>query len=400
MKKIYTLALLLSLAIGLQAQTHVRVWQGGESNRMTFSEVGNMVFNGSTVTIAGQTYSLSAIDSIIVVPEITVTYNGASASVDIPASVAADVTASVSGAHVTLTNTNVSNEVEVVLSGSSTDGSLTYVGSYKCTIQLNGLDLTSQTGSPLDIQCGKRVSLELPSGTVNTLADAASGTQDACLYCKGHLEIEGGGTLNLTGNARHALKTKEYLQLKKSTGTINILKAASDGIHAGQYFLMNGGTVKIDANTLGDGIQAEITNDPTEEMNGQMLIKGGTITIEVAGEDCEGLKADSLITISGGTINITASGNGSRGIETDTNIIISENDATTAITVAATGGLCTNTEHTDDPHRCMGIKADGNLTVTGGTITVTNTGKKSRGIRVGSYTKTGGTVTATISYSS
>lgn len=399
MKKILILALLLTLALGMQAQSHVRVWQGGESKRLTLAQVGDMTFSGSTITLGGQTYNLSTIDSIIVVPEVTVAYNGSSATVNIPASVAADVTATVNGAHVTLNNTNVSNEVEVVLNGSSTNGSLTYVGSYKCTIQLNGLDLTSQTGSPLDIQCGKRVALVLPSGTVNSLTDAASGTQDACLYCRGHLEIEGAGTLNITGNARHGIKTKEYLQLKKSTGTLNILKAASDGIHAGQYFLMGGGQVNIDRNTLGDGIQAEITNDPTEEMNGQMLIKGGTIQIEVAGEDCEGLKADSLITISGGTIHITASGNGSRGIKTSTDMIISDTDATTTITVAATGGVCTNPDHTADPHRCMGIKVDGKLTVTGGTTTVTNTGTKSRGIRVGSYTKTGGTVTGSLTYS-
>jgi len=41
------------------------------------------------------------------------------------------------------------------------------------------------------------------------------------------------------------------------------------------------------------------------------------------------------------------------------------------------------------------MKIDGDLTINGGTVTVTNTGSKSRGIKVaGTYTKNGGTVSA------
>ncbi len=415
MKKIYTFIITALACISLQAQTHVRVWQSGESNRMKIANVGDMAFSNGTITLKGTAYDISTIDSIIVVPEITVAYSGSSATVSVPDAIASDITVEQSGAHVTITNTNVSNEIEVVLSGTSTDGSLTYNGSYKCTIQLNDLSLTSTTGSPLNILCGKRVALELADGTTNTLVDAASGSQKACLYCKGHLEIEDGGTLNITGNTKHGIATKEYLQLKKSTGSINIVSAAGDGIHAGQYFLMNGGAVTMDSNTIGDGIQVETCTydsidtstgdtlevvDPDKEDNGRITINGGTITLDINSEDCKGIKCDSLVTINGGTITINAIGNGSRGIQTDGNMTINETDSTvpTTITIAAKGGLCTQAACSSDPHRCMGIKVDGNLTVTGGTTTVTNTGTKSRGIKVGGYTKTGGTVNANIKY--
>ena len=406
MKKLFLLWTLLSIIQTAGAQTQMRIWQGDISTRAAFADAETMPYasSGTTITIAGTTYQTSDIDSITIVHQVSVVYNGTSATVTIPAAVAADVTAEIDGAYVTITNTNVSNEIEFILSGSSTDGSFTYNGSYKTTIRLNGVSLTSNQGAAIDIQCGKRVSVVLEDGTENTLADYASGAQKAAFYCKGHVEMEGSGTLNVTGNLTHAIKTKEYLQLKKSTGTINIVGAASDAIHVGQYYQQNGGTVNITSTTQADGIQVEvltldddITPDPDEENNGQVIIKGGNINIEVSHEDCKGIKCDSLVTISGGTFVITASGNGSRGIQTAGNMVIGEEDNTTSITIKATGGLCTAEEDELDPHRCMGMKIDGNLTINAGTITVTNTGNKSRGIKVGgTYTKNGGTVTANI----
>ena len=400
---LYTILLLISLS--LQAQTKMRIWQAGENTKLALTDAGDMTFNGSSLTIAGQSYALSAIDSIVIVPQVTVTYEGNTASVSIPPSVAKDVTAEVNGADVTITNRNVSNECEFLLSGNSTNGSLTYYGEYKATFILDGLDLTSTTGSPFNIQCGKRIGLELKAGTSSHLSDAANGIQKACLYCRGHLEIEGNGNLFVTGNRNHGISSKEYMQLKKTTGQITILKAANDAVHAGQYFQMNGGTLTYDSNTASDGIQVEtlmlddgITPDPTEEMNGQIIIKGGTIRGTIVSQDCKGIKCDSTITISGGDIQLTAQGNGSRGIQTDGNMTISEAvGSTTLIDIKATGARCTLEECAEDPHRCMGIKVEGNLTITGGTTNVVNTGSKSRGIKVdGTYTKTGGTVNATI----
>ena len=405
MKKTLLLLAALVVVLNAAAQSQVRLWQGGESTRLDISALGNIVFgsDGSTMTINGTTYQTAAIDSITPIHQVIVTYADGTASVQVPAAVAADITTQVSGAHVVLTNTNVSNEVEFVLSGSASDGSFTYNGQYKATLRLAGLSLTSQQGAAIDIQCGKRIGLVLEDGTDNTLSDYAQGTQKACFNCKGHLEVEGSGTLNVSGNLSHAIKTKEYLQLKKSTGTINILAAVGDGIHVGQYYQQNGGTVNITSTTQSDGIQAEvvtldddITPDPSKELNGQLFVKGGTLNIEITHEDCKAIKADSLVTISGGTFVIKASGNGSRGIQTDGSMIIGEEDATTSITINATGALCTNEDHEDDPHRCMGMKIDGNLTVNAGTVTVTNTGTKSRGIKCTTYTKNGGTVTANL----
>lgn len=400
-KYILTLAaVLITLTASAQQKLYLCFSNGYDTVE---AEEINVSYSDNTVTINGTSYDISTLDSISfskptnlsALTMVTITYNGTSASVTVPSSISG-VTYTVSGADVVITSTNTSDEITYEATGSSTNGSLIINGEYKLTLRLNGLDLTS-TGvfAPINIKNGKRNALILVDGTINSLTDSANDTISAPLHTKGHLEIDGLGTLNITGNHKHGISTKEYLQIKSTAGTINILSTVSDGIHAGQYFQMNGGTVNI-ANTGGDGIQAEVTDDTTDENNGEMIIKGGTINATMAEEDTKAMKADADITISGGTITLYANGNGSRGIQTDTNITIGEDDTTTTIYIEANGGLCTAEEDAEDPHRCMGMKADDTVTINAGTITVKNNGTKSRGIRCGTYVKNGGTVSATV----
>lgn len=394
----------LASVVTASAQQYMRIWQAGNDTRVALQDITYSA-DGSILQVAGKQYTTASIDSITMVHVITVSYKGEQATVD--TGNAPGVTYTVDGANVNIVSTNVAQELETVLQGQSNNGSLTYTGPLKCKFTLNGLNLTSTQGAAIDIQCGKRVDLILADGTQNTLTDAVGGLQKAALYCKGHLEVEGSGSLTVSGNARHAIASKEYLQLKKSTGNIIIQKAAGDAIHVGQYLLMNGGNITIDENTACDGIQVEtmllddnLTPDPSKEDNGKIFIKGGTINAVIAHEDFKGIKNDEGdVFISGGTINIKANGNGSRGIQTDGNMTISAESGATNIRIEANGARCTAAEDASDPHRCMGIKVEKNLTVTGGTTTVTNTGKKARGIKVnGTYTKRGGTVNATVVY--
>lgn len=394
----------LASVVAASAQQYMRIWQAGNDTRVALQDITYSA-DGSILQVAGKQYTTASIDSITMVHVITVSYKGEQATVD--TGNAPGVTYTVDGANVNIVSTNVAQELETVLQGQSNNGSLTYTGPLKCKFTLNGLNLTSTQGAAIDIQCGKRVDLILADGTQNTLTDAVGGLQKAALYCKGHLEVEGSGSLTVSGNARHAIASKEYLQLKKSTGNIIIQKAAGDAIHVGQYLLMNGGNITIDENTACDGIQVEtmllddnLTPDPSKEDNGKIFIKGGTINAVIAHEDFKGIKNDEGdVFISGGTINIKANGNGSRGIQTDGNMTISAESGATNIRIEANGARCTAAEDASDPHRCMGIKVEKNLTVTGGTTTVTNTGKKARGIKVnGTYTKRGGTVNATVVY--
>ena len=337
--------------------------------------------------------------------DVTIAYAGNTATVSIPEELAEEVVCtSGNSSNVVITNSNTFNEVTYKVSGSSTAGSLTITQGYKMKVQLNGVNLTSTTGAAVNIQCGKRIDVIMQSGSTNSFTDYAGGTQKACFYTKGHVELSGAGTLNVTGNRNHAIASKEYFQVKKTVKAINILKAANDAIHCGQYFQMNGGTLTIDENTANDGIQVEYKTDDNDEIiedvenTGLAIIKGGTFNITLNNnQDAKGIKTEGGIDISGGTFLINAVSKGSRGMQTDGNMNISQNNATTDIKIYAKGGPCTLEEDEDDPHKCMGIKVDGNLTITGGTVTVIQSGSKSKGIKVkGAYTKTGGTVNGVV----
>ena len=398
MKTIFSLLLLLATCTMVSAQEYMRIWQNGENVKVPLSEV-TFAEDGASFTAEGQTYQTSQVDSITFVHIITVTWDGAQANVEKGNVLGVDC--SVEGADVVITSTNIHNELEFVLQGASTNGSLTYNGTYKCKFYLNGLSLTSQKGAALDILCGKRIDLILNEGTDNVLADAPNGTQKAAFYCKGHLEVEGGGSLTVTGKARHGICTKEYLEIKKSTGSITVNGAESDGIHVGQYFLMKGGTVTV-SGQKGDGIQTEIltldddvTPNPDKEFNGQIFIHGGTLNVTVATDDKKGIKSADKMTVTGGTFTILASGKGSKGISVARHLLINEDDNTTVIQIRATGGVYED-EETEEESRCMGIKVTQNMAVTAGKIMVSNTGSKSRGIKVDGlyYQADGATVSA------
>lgn len=393
MKNLYVSLLLLLTPCLLplaNAQEQVRVWKQGDSKRFTTSEL-TFENDGASLVVGDSVYAPLEIDSITVVHTVTVTFAGDTAYVNLGH--APNVTDTIKGAHVNIVSTNTKSELEFVVQGESTHGSLTYDGPLKCKFYLNGLNLKSDKGAAIDIQCGKRVDLILNEGTENVLADVAGGEQKAALYCKGHLEVSGSGSLTVTGNTKHAIASKEYMELKKSTGSITVKKAVSDAMHVGQYFLMSGGTLTI-SGQKGDGLQVEtmtldddVTPNPDKENNGMMFIRGGKLNITVDEDVTKGIKVPGNLTVSGGEFTIVANGDGSRGIQVAGNMLVNEDNNTTLMQIRALGTTYED-EETEEDSRCMGIKVKGNLTVNAGTIQVANKGKYSYGIKVdGVYTK-------------
>lgn len=395
MKKIL-LSTILTLASTAMFAQSVYICKGGDYTKVDITEGLEIKL---TEGIDSITFYEPQFEKVV-----TIAYNGTSATVTIPSFISGVTCSSGTSADVVLTSTNTKDEITYKVSGTSTNGSLVINGEYKMTVELNGVSLTSQKGGAIDIKCGKRIAFVMAEGSTNTLVDAANGSQKACLYSKGHIELSGAGTLNVTGNANHAIATKEYFQVKKSVKAINIEKAANDAIHVGQYFQMNGGELNITKTTANDGIQVDYKTDDfgkiieDEDNTGEVLIKGGTLNITIdANEDSKGIKTEGDIIISGGTFNINANSNGSRGMQADGDMVINEDDNTTNITINAAGGKCTLIDDKSDPHKCMGIKIDGDMTVNAGTISVIQTGEKTKGIKVGGrYTNNGGTVNASV----
>ena len=370
------------MALGLLALSAAEIdglyfWRNGTYTRF---DVGELLFGNNKVTVGETTFDVLNVDSItfknpdgmgdFVTDTVYISFAGQTATVT-PENVVG-ITSVVDGAYVSLTNENTDREMTFVLSGESESGSFTYNGSLKACIQLDGVSLKSQKGAALDIKCGKRIALELLEGTSSYLEDCTDSLgQKAALYCKGHLEVSKPGTLTVKGNYTHAIKTKEYMLIKSTTGGITVTGAEGDGIHAGQYFKMNGSSVTI-SGVKGDGIQAEATGEG-DDFDGQCMLRGGTIDVTVTERSSDGIKSDSLLAITGGTITINTSGDGSKGIKSKTDISIAAGD----ITVNQSGQYIVEN---NDPGYVVAIKAGGDLDISGGTIHVTSNAEAGKGL--------------------
>lgn len=385
MKKIITLLAAVLLCIGAMAQT-LNVAIGNVTYKFPATQTGEMTYaDGSTLTIMGKVFAIDEISGITIDNSavadgtISVDYDGASAQVIVAGNIAKYVTPAVEGAHVSIAQSeDLAQEITYTLSGSSADGEFYTSGAYKATIELNGLNLTNATpvysGAAVHVQNSKRIKVKVITGTTNWLTDASSGSQKGCLYIKGHAEFAQYGTLNVVGNVKHAIKTGEYCTVKNAT--LNVTSAVGDGISCNQYFLIESGNINIEG-TDDDGIQCDLegtnstgeTTDHEDEDTGNIYIQGGNITINCPGIAAKGIKAAGDIFISGGNIDVTTTGKGmwdtedletkaACGISADGNITIS--GGTSKMKSTGSGG--------------KGMKCDGVLTVTDGTLDIVTTG--------------------------
>ena len=264
------------------------------------------------------TLSMSAIEDNTV----EVIFNGTSATVNIANNISSYVTnQSGSSSHVKLVQSdsfsginasadNEDGEIIYVLSGSTTNGEFYLEGAFKCTVELSGVSITNPSGPAINVQNGKRVSVSIKKSTTNTLTDGANEDYNGAFHSKGHTKFKGKGTLNVVGNSKHGIYSKEYLEIKNCN--INITKAVKDGIHCKEYFFMESGNVSI-SGAGDDGIQVELSGNAStgampqheDEDSGNFYMANGTLTIS----DYEGkaIVADGTITYSGGTQNFDTS---------------------------------------------------------------------------------------------
>lgn len=375
---------------------------------------------------------------------VVVTYNDVEADVVIAGNIAHYVNATVSGSKVNIVQSDevddTVGEITYLLTGNSSDGSFTANGSYKSTLRLEGLDLVCTDGAAIEIKNGKRLKVSIAEGTENTLGDDASGSQKGCLSCTGHIEFVGKGILNISGAKSHAIYAKEYVTMKNCT--INVRASVKDGVNCNQYFSLNSGILNLEG--IGDdGIQVSYKDSENreEEDTGAFLMSGGQINVTVTADaakaiKCEGdmtltggkitasvsgggvwdseklktkgascLSADGNIRIDGITLVLNATGSGGKGINTDGTLTVASGD----ISIGTTGGIFAyvngktydnytgNTDNLDSDQKssAKGIKADGNITINGGSINVVTTGNGSEGIESKSeFTINSGTIVA------
>ncbi len=257
---------------------------------------------------------------------ITVTYSGSTASItgDHYGYV------STSGANVTVNNTGTENII-YKLTGSSTKGSFKLYSSKKQAILLDGLTLANPDGAAINNQSGKRTFVMVEGA--NNLSDgssAAYSTSDdedmkGVLFSEGQLVFSGSGSLTVTANnkqSKSAIVSDDYVRV------------------------MGNPTIKVTSgSSAGHGIRGKE----------YVQITSGELSVATSAAMKKGIGSDDYVLVEGGKTDI----NVSSGVAYDSD---------------------------DSEYKgSAGIKADNYFAMTGGSVTIKNTGAGGKGVSAGSY---------------
>jgi uncharacterized repeat protein (TIGR02543 family) len=312
-------------------------------------------------------------------------------------------THTVNGEHVTLNMShfysNNSRLYNIILAGTAQNGSLTVNADpgYRTTLYLNGADITNLSGPAVNIQVGKRTDVHLVgscdkrnklNGKGNDTPEGAPQAKGA-FFSEGALVFSGSGSLEVRSADKHAVVSDEFIEIE--SGNIIIYESKSDGIHANERITIKGGKLQIKCE--GDAIQNERRTAGKSELC-PITVSGGKITIRTTGPKGHGIVSDSNdVVISGDAtdINITLTGNGSKGIRSHGSVKIGGG----AIYLEAYGA---RESLTNDTSSAAGIKADADVEISRGIITIKSerANENGKGLNIdGNLTITGGTTKIT-----
>ena len=258
---------------------------------------------------------------------VSISLSGVTATITSP--VGAGVVITQSGADLVIRST-VDN-VEYTVTGTTTNGSLRIYSDFRFKLTLNNASITNDDGPAINIQSEKTAFIVLAAGSTNTLIDGATykkiGTEDAkgTVFSEGQLVFSGTGSVQITGNNKHGIVSDDHIRIR--SGNVTVLKAKGDGIHANDYFVVDGGIVNITATD--DGLQVEqgfvVFNNGNTTINADdkgitvdytgtdplivpyVNINGGALTVTSVGE---ALESKAAVTINKGDIKLTAQDDG------------------------------------------------------------------------------------------
>jgi hypothetical protein len=310
---------------------------------------------------------------------VTIQFNGSVATISNPYEA--------SGVSITATRADVSvvsekQDVEYIVSGSTSNGSLTIQSTKNIKLTLENAQITTETLP--SIQITSDIMTEITLNGANSLSDGANNTKNSTLLTKGGFVFGGYGTLKIDGLAKNSISSNKDIRVE--SGSIDILSTTEDakGMKGDAGVTINGGTVNMKIS----GAQSKGISSKKE-----VAITGGNITIETSGATflekvgsgytpsyCTAIKADGTITVSGGaiTINSLKTAGGGKGLSADSDITITGGDIN--ITTAGAGAVYTNETGVKDSYSSACIKSDAHISLLGGTITCTSSGTAGKGI--------------------
>ncbi len=310
---------------------------------------------------------------------ITVTYSGDKATVTGPGK------ATINGANVDI-SLPTDKLCRIVVTGSSSNGSLRISGDRKHLLQLENLTLTSTDRPAINDQVKKRVFVNLVGKTV--VEDGATYAVTAedrkgCFFAEDHVIIGGSGALQIKGNYRHGLATDGFLFVN-SGATLVVTDAAKNAIHVKGSSSQNNAFRGIEV--VGGYIYANTSAPAGKAMkcDGTVRIRGGELSLNCSGiaawDNVDGslssaacIKSDKNVSISGADLTLTATGAGAKAINAATDIEISGG----TLHIAMTGSQSSEQGDISTP---KGLGCNGILRISGGGTYISATGAGARAI--------------------
>lgn len=268
----------------------------------------------------------------------------------------------ISGSKITITE-----DATYVVSGELTDGMLIVNAPETAKLQIvfNGVNIKSKTSAALYILEADKVFLTLADGSTNTIENGGSFTAiddnniDAALFSKQDLTINGTGSLTVTSPAGHGIVCKDDLVI---TGGKHVVNSAFHGLDANDSVRIANSDLTIDAGK--DAIHCENTDDTSL---GFIYMASGSIKAEAEGD---GIAASAYMQIEDGTIDLLVGGGSENGEKE------SSDNFGGFMGGGRPGGMHANETQSssdvteEDGTSMKGLKAAGNLSVSGGKITV------------------------------
>ncbi len=316
---------------------------------------------------------------------------------------------SVDGNKVTVNNTAYTDKVAYILTGSSSNGFFKTYSNNKQSFTLEDLTLTNPSGAAINNQGKKRCFVVL-SGT-NTLKDGstydtpAEEDEKAAFFSEGQLIFSGTGALKITASGSSALASDDYIRVTESV-SIDASSSAGHAIRGKDAVIVDGGTLSAKATAA---MKKGITSDSLVVFNGgktTVTVSGGTAydSEEADYKASAGVKADLVFVMQGGELTVSNSGQGGKGISCDgpayfqggtTTITVTGSNYCSSSSGGGPGGgpRWASSTTTDSSKGAKGLKCDGNLYISAGTLTVTASNHEAIESK-GNIEITGGTVYA------